>query len=53
MSELDKTPIFGALGTIATISIGQLNEWFGLAAGVLTCVYLIARIYKLFTMPKN
>ena len=53
MTELDKTPILGALGTIATISIGQLNEWFGLAAGVLTCVYLIARIYKLLTGQKN
>ena len=49
MSELDKTPIYGAIGTLLSVSIGQLNEWFGLAAGVLTCVYLVCRIYKLFT----
>jgi len=53
MSEIDKTPFFGTLGTIATISIGQLNEWFGLAAGVLTCIYLVCRIYKLFTTGKS
>jgi hypothetical protein len=53
MNEIDKTPIIGAAGTLFSISIGQLNEWFGLAAGVLTCVYLVCRIYKLFTDRKK
>lgn len=46
MNEIDKTPFIGFAGAIGSISLGQLDEFVGLTAGVLTCVYLLVRLWQ-------
>jgi len=43
----DKTPLVGFIGSVASLTIAQWSDIFGLAAGVLTCVYLICKLVKL------
>jgi hypothetical protein len=43
----DKTPIVGIVGSIASLTLAQWSDVFALAAGILTCVYLIAKLVLL------
>ena len=43
----DKTPLIGFGGTLVSFTISQWSDIFGLAGGILTCVYLLAKLYKL------
>lgn len=40
----DKTPMVGLFGSFGSLSLGQLNEWVGLACGCLTIIYLITKL---------
>jgi hypothetical protein len=46
----DTTPIIGMLGTGLSYTLGQWNDIVGLAAGLLTCFYML---WKLFNHAKN
>ena len=37
----DKTAVIGVMGSISSFSLGQWNEFWGIGAGVLTCIYVI------------
>ena len=43
----DKTPLVGFFGSVASLTLAQWSDVFALAAGVLTCVYLIAKLVLL------
>lgn len=43
----DKTPLIGAAGSVFSWGISQWSDAFGLAAAMLTCVYLLAKLYIL------
>jgi hypothetical protein len=57
MNIFDKfgfTPVIGAVGGLATISVGQVNEYLGLAIGVSTLVFTIMKCVDLWkTMRKK
>ena len=46
----DTTPIIGMLGTGLSYTLGQWNDIVGLAAGLLTCFYML---WKLYNHAKN
>jgi hypothetical protein len=46
----DTTPIIGMIGTGLSFTLGQWNDIVGLAAGLLTCFYMI---WKLISHAKR
>lgn len=49
---IDRAPLLGALGTVATISLEQINTLVGIVAGLLTIAYLV-RQHLNFNRPKK
>lgn len=46
----DTTPMIGMIGTGLSFTLGQWNDIVGLAAGLLTCAYMI---WKLMSHAKR
>ena len=42
----DEVVYLGSFGTLASVSLGSINDILGICAGVLTCVYLLIKIVK-------
>lgn len=44
----DSTPIIGMIGTGLSFTLGQWNDLVGLVAGVLTCGYMLWKLYRFY-----
>lgn len=44
----DSTPIIGMIGTGLSFTLGQWNDLVGLIAGVLTCGYMLWKLYRFY-----
>ena len=42
----DQAIYIGGFGTLASVSLGTINDMLGICAGVLTCVYLATKIWR-------
>lgn len=48
----DKTFIIGVIGSIGTISLAEINEIVALTAGLLTCGYMVVKLWQALRKSK-
>lgn len=48
----DKAFIIGVVGSIGTISLAEINEIVALTAGLLTCGYMILKLWQALRKSK-
>ena len=49
----DTTPIIGMIGTGLSFTLGQWNDIVGLCAGVLTCSYMLWKLWRFYKDGKK